>query len=62
MREYTVKDALKSLAETGTCPITPPIMGQLMEVGYFQASMEGKTNKEIYSEYLEAENQQDHNV
>jgi hypothetical protein len=58
MQEYTVKDALKSLAETGACPMTPPIMGELIEVGYFHATLEeGKTSKEFYREYLESETQ-----
>lgn len=50
--EYTIQDALKSLAETGNCPVPPPIMGKLIEVGYFEATINGMTSKEFYEKWL----------
>jgi hypothetical protein len=50
--EYTIQDALKSLAETGYCPTPPPIMGELVRVGYFEAIIGGMTSKAFYERWL----------
>jgi len=52
MSEYTINDALKDLVEGGYCPSTPPIMGELLRSGYFDAVLNGMTSKEFYQKWL----------
>jgi len=52
-KKQKIKNALHSLAGYGICSMTPQITGYLMEIGYFDARMNGMTSKEFYAKWLE---------
>ena len=53
-RKELVYSALLSLANTGSCPITPPIIGALTEVGYWKRIIGDKwTSKNFLDAYID---------